>query len=469
MRRAALIALVLSPVGAFADGVTVTANPDGPGVRVTHDGAHPIIAVKVGDRGLLSLFPGETLIVDAAPDAMVSGRFQLADWRAALDDLSAPWAEYHLRTAGFYLDALAPGPDGTPTQAQNLVALAAVSSETVSGWVRGPPLRLALVARAAQHAPASLLASLLSATSPTATPPPWPEAYAALEPLPLLVREAIERQGAGALPALLAAPLWAADRGFSDPTLAWAFPSMRDAVGDALTSRGDAMAKRALTVLDAAAAEPSADRLAVALEGDQTEEAIALAVRAATSWSVHQTQPASAETARLACAILDVGVSNALRRARFLAAEAHLRLAGGACGDRRIYRERAADVFGALGEQAVGRGDLATAAQWFRAARFFGNRAIDKARLADTLAEISLLHFRDGELLVGNEYLDEARDVGPLRPRVMEALGARPKADPRAKLAIFVIIVFIGLFAVRRLRRVWVGDGARDGRLKRRR
>jgi hypothetical protein len=51
----------------------------------------------------------------------------------------------------------------------------------------------------------------------------------------------------------------------------------------------------------------------------------------------------------------------------------------------------------------------------------------------------------------------------------MEALGARPKADPRAKLAIFVIIVFIGLFAVRRLRRVWVGDGARDGRLKRRR
>ena len=89
--------------------------------------------------------------------------------------------------------------------------------------------------------------------------------------------------------------------------------------------------------------------------------------------------------------------------------------------------------------------------------------------MADTLAEISLLRFRDGALLAANAYLDEARDVGPLRPRVMEALGARPKADPRAKLAIFVIIVFMGLFVARRLRRVWSTDRGGARRLKRRR
>ena len=361
----ALIALIFGPVAASADGIKVTPNPDGPGVQVTHGGVHPVIAVKVGDRGLLSLFPGETLVVDAAPDATASGRFRLEDWREALNDLSAHWAEYHLRTAGFYLDTLDPGPDGTPNEAHNLTALSEASAEMVSGWVGGPPLRLALVARAAQHAPVTVLASLLLATSPTATPPPWPDAYAALDPLPLLVRDAIERQGARAVPALLAAPDWATDRGFSDPALAWAFPSVHGAVGAALRRRGDALATRALTVLDETAPTPAAEQLAAALDADRTDEAIALAVRAAARWHVHQTQPATADAGRLACATLDVAVINALRAARFLAAEAHLRLAGGACGDRRIYRERVADVFGALGEEAVGRGDLSTAAEGF--------------------------------------------------------------------------------------------------------
>ncbi len=107
--------------------------------------------------------------------------------------------------------------------------------------------------------------------------------------------------------------------------------------------------------------------------------------------------------------------------------------------------------------------------QWFRAENYFAKRAIDKARLADTLAEISLLRFKEGDLFAGSSYLQEAQDVDPMRPRVVEALGARPQADPRAKLGIFIIIVFLGLFAVRRLRRVWTTGEGRSAQLKRRR
>ena len=386
-----------------------------------------------------------------------------------MGDLSTPWAEYHLRTAGAYLDALTPGRDGIPKEASNVSALDAVESAVFTPWIQGPPLRLALVARAARHGPVALLSKMLSATSPTDAYPPWPEAYAILDTLPDLMRDAIEAKGAEIVPALLTHPVWAADRGFGDPVLGWAFPALRAEVRSALAGRRDPAAAAAL---DAVKVDPGADftaRLGAAMDADRMTEALALASHAAARWTVEGTAQPEAEAARLTCATLDGAVVTAMRGDRLLAAEAYLRLAGAACGDRRIYRERVADLFGAIGEESVGRGDFDDAVQWFHGAHYFGKRAIDKARLADTLAEISLLRFREGAVFEGSTYLDEAQDVDPLRPRVVEAVGIRPKADPRAKLGIFIIIVFLGLFAVRRLRRVWSIGGSRGRRLKRRR
>jgi len=463
------IALVVVPFTAIGQAITVHPHPSGAGVEVVHSGPHPVIALKIGERGLLSLFPGDRLHLDAAPDSDVSGRFPLGGWAAALGTLGAPWAEYHLRTAGAYLDALEPGRDGAPSEASNLAALRDVEPAVFAQWVETPPLRLALVARAARHAPVALLSAVLAATSPESIHAPWPEAYAILDTLPALVRDAIEAKGAKAVPALISSPAWAADRGLGDPVLAWAFRGQRTAVRAALAARTDPAASKALEVIETKLEDDFAQRLASAMEADRIEEALHLATHAAARWTMDESTTPSADAARLTCATLDGASVTAIRKNRLLAAEAYLRLAGAACGDRQIYRERIADLFGAIGEESVGRGDFGDAVQWFHGAHYFGKRAIDRARLADTLAEISLLRFREGEILEGSTHLDAAQDIDPLRPRVVEAVGVRPKADPRAKLGIFIIIVFLGLFAIRRLRKVWSLGGNGGGRLKRRR
>ena len=383
--------------------------------------------------------------------------------------MSAPWAEYHLRTAGAYLDTLDPGRDGAPKEAANIVALENVPAHVFGHWVHGEPLQLALVAQAARHVPVDLLVKLMGVTEPTDEHAPWPEEYAILDTLPALMRDAIEAKGSAAIPGLLAHPTWAKDRGFDNPSLAWAFPAHRKAVRQALTNRQDSAAKEALSVWKTGLDANFRAQLVAALESDHTREAARLAVAAAVRWMVNETKTLPADAARLTCATLDGAAVAMIRSHRLLAAEAHLRLAGAACGDRQIYRERVADLFAVMGEESVGRGDFESALPWFKGAHHFGHRAIDKARLADTLAEVSLLRFKEGDVVSGSAILDAAQAIDGLRPRVVEAAGVRPKADPRAKLGIFVIIVFLGLFAVRRLRKVWSIGGDRGRGLKRRR
>jgi len=322
--KALLLALLALPLEVFGQGITVQPHPSGAGVEVTHHGGQPVIALKVGERGLLSLFPGDRLHLQSAADATISGRFSLAHWGAALGDLSTPWAEYHLRTAGAYLDALTPGRDGIPKEASNVSALDAVESAVFTPWIQGPPLRLALVARAARHGPVALLSKMLSATSPTDAYPPWPEAYAILDTLPDLMRDAIEAKGAEIVPALLTHPVWAADRGFGDPVLGWAFPALRAEVRSALAGRRDPATAAAL---DAVKVDPGADftaRLGAAMDADRMTEALALASHAAARWTVEGTAQPEAEAARLTCATLDGAVVTAMRGDRLLAAEAYL-------------------------------------------------------------------------------------------------------------------------------------------------
>lgn len=398
---------------------------DGAVVRLTNTGAVPVLAVRAGDRTWARLAPGQR--VDAAPDTPIAtGRFPLEQWGEALQDLGGPWAETHLRTAGFYLDAVAPGPEGVPARAANLRLLQTVDPDVAAGWAQPPALRLGLAARAARHVPpGKLLDRLLSLASP-AVVSVWPPPYDVLEPLNTLLRVAIEAGGADALPVLLAHPDWAADRGLDVPGLARAFgpeiglpPATLDpsALPDALSAGDFAAAARA--------------GVAAALDGDTT-----------------------GDRARLACAALDVGAQRAVASERLLAAEAYLRLAAPLCGEAPTFRLRAASLLRAQGDRAHAGADLAGAVDWYRGALFLGDAAADRARLADTLADLALARFREDALTEGRVRLDEARDVDPLRPKVLAALDAAPSVDPRARVALVLVILFLLVFAVRRLRRV---------------
>jgi hypothetical protein len=417
------------------DGLAPTR--DGAVVRLTNTGAVPVLAVRAGDRTWARLAPGQR--VDAPPDVPIAaGRFPLEQWGEALGDLGGPWAETHLRTAGFYLDAVAPGPEGVPARAANLRLLQTVDAQVAAAWVEPPALRLGLVARAARHVPPGpLLDRLLSAASPDVVTV-WPPPYDVLEPLSTLLRVAIEAGGVAALPVLLAHPAWAADRGFDVPGLARAFGPE---VG-----------------------QPPAAVEADALSGALAAGDFAAAARAGVAAALEPST--TGDRARLACAALDVGAQRAVAAERLLAAEAYLRLAAPLCGETPAFRLRAASLLRAQGDRAHAGADLAGAVDWYRGALFLGDADADRARLADTLADLALARFREDALTEGRVRLDEAREVDPLRPKVLAALDAAPSVDPRARVALVLVILFLLVFAVRRLRRVLRPRGEGTPRLR---
>lgn len=385
------------------------------GLRLHNPGPAPVVALRVGEARLNRLGPGESATVRAAADAVVAGRFDPADWARALDDLSPGWADTHLRTAGHFLDTIDAGPAGAPDEALNLRLLAAIDPEAMAAWATGPPLRRVLAARAARHAPAAALGPLLAAVDPAETHPPWPATYAGLPPLVEGVRRAIEAHGTAALPALRAQPGWALDRGVGPQ-------------------------------LDPSQAPPDAPlRLASALEAGDFEAAAALAAGLAGG-------PLDPEVARMACGALDTAAQQALGRDRLLAAEGWLRLAGPVCGPD--LARRAAALFRARGDTRRAGGDLAGAAGWYRAGFWLAQAPPDRARLADTHAELALLRYGEGAFEAGEAHLEAARALDSLRPRVQAAIEARPTVDLRARVGIALIILVMGVFVLRRLGRV---------------
>lgn len=392
---------------------------------MSNPGPAPVVALRIGEARLARLGPGESAVVTAeAPAPAVAARFDPADWARALDDLAPGWAETHLRTAGHFLDTVDAGPAGDPDHAINLRLLAAVEPATAADWTRGPPLRLALVARALRHAPPEALPPLLAAVDPAVEHPPWPAAYAALPPLADAVRLAIEAHGAAALPALRAAPRWRADRGLDAGQL------------------------------DPDPPPPAADapaRLAAALGAGDFDAAAAIAARLVRGPLDPDADP---ETARRACGALDTAAQRALRAGRLLAAEGWLRRAAPVCGDDPATRDRAAALFRARGDLRRGRGDLVGAVGWYRPAFWLAEAPVDRARLADTHAELALLRYGEGAFAEGDRHLEAARALDSLRPRVQAAIDARPTADPRARVGIAFIALLMALFVARRLRRV---------------
>ncbi len=437
---ALLLLLLLLPAAAGAgaepgSGLVVERLPEG--FKITHAGTVPVIALRAGDRTLAQLAPGASLTVHAAEPPVVAARFPLDRWAEALGDVGPGWADVHLRTAGAFLDALDPGPDADPGRSRNLRLLATVDPQIAADWVGEGAVRLALAARAARHVPPGpLLDRLLAAALPTGDATPFEAPYDALEPLPDLVRLAIEGGGPAALPILLRHPVWAADRGFDEARLALAFE----------------------------AAAPPAATDAAAVDLDATVEALRHALGAgdfggalspAITLALAPAEACSGDAARMACAALDVNAQRATAADQWLAAQASLRLAAPLCGDSRSFRLRSAELLRAQGDGAFAAADLVTASGWYRGALFLGGDAADRARLADTLADLALLRLARDDLEAARPLVAQAKEIDPLRPRVQAALNALPTVDPRARAAIVIIILFLLVFAVRRLRRIF--------------
>ena len=94
----------------------------------------------------------------------------------------------------------------------------------------------------------------------------------------------------------------------------------------------------------------------------------------------------------------------------------------------------------------------------FERADFFDSSPKTEAELADTLAELSILRFREGEVDMARDYLEKAARIAAFRPKVMAARDADPGGNKKAKVGLIILICLIGFFVVRKLRRVWFGD-----------
>ena len=161
---------------------------------------------------------------------------------------------------------------------------------------------------------------------------------------------------------------------------------------------------------------------------------------------------------RLICAALDRGAQTAMKHHRWLAAYAFASLAVGPCGESPAIRSRIAELFRHRGDEAFERLRLTDALAWFEGGFWFAGEAADRVRLADTNAELAILRFREDKIPQANTFLESARVFDPLRPRVIEAGRFKPTSSPRARFGVLVIILFLGFYAIRRLKRALVGD-----------
>jgi hypothetical protein len=418
--------------------LTMSAPPvvtdDGGQVRVTNPGPAKLVGVRLGAHLLHALDPGESATLPATGvTGVVLGRYPPEDWPTALETLRPEESAFHLRTAGYLLDAIDGGPPGMPGRAANIRALRRADPEALAPAARpGEATQLALLARAARHVPAGPLLDRLLAAIPPDAAAPLPQPYDVLGPPSELVRRAIEQQGAAAGSVLARHGSWRRDRGLTD---------------DRLLAALDITPRPAAAGGPAAGSQEAFDALVADLEAGRFDSAAAHALGlAGPGW----TQPQASSI----CYALELSAGRDIAAGRWLAAEAQLNLASATCADTRGVRARTADLWRARGDDALARADVLGAVGWYRGAWMWAHDGRDKARLADTLADLARLQYAAELYPQGDRWLEEARDVDAFRKAVLEVGEARPRVDPRARVGLMIICVFLGVFALRRLRRV---------------
>ena len=176
------------------------------------------------------------------------------------------------------------------------------------------------------------------------------------------------------------------------------------------------------------------------------------------AWRLHDSKTLSKDQRRMICSGFDAGAAFHQGNQRFVAAFGYLMLLSAHCDDTPGQRERLADWFSIQGRSAFADLRLEAARVLFERAHFLDSSPKTEAELADTLAELAILRFREGEVDSARTYLDKAARIAAFRPKVLAAQDADPGGNKRAKIGIIIIICFIAFFAARKLRRVWFGD-----------
>jgi len=404
-------------------------------VSLQNPGPGDWVNLKVGDTEIPILKAGASQSLNEPVDTAVHGRFSVNTWSQALKNVSESRAEFHLRTAGFFLDVLQPGPEGDPRGAVNLVDLRHLDPAVLDDWAHLSPIAQRLLARAARHTSPAYVLQLMRRIMPNGVDVEARGAYADLESSAESVRIAIETFGHSAvvIQGLRTRPEWANDRGVSDLRVL-------SLLEDGSIEHSDS-AEVTPALIEAAAEAP--------------DQAPFIRMMASVALSPFSGADKNAALLKKACIELGRHANQMSQTGRWLAAEAYLRLVVTQCGDSPQVRDRLGEYYRRRAEESTERQDLVGAVDWMSAAYWVSRNQTEKHFLAETLAELSILRFRAQDSEAGRDFLKRARELDAFNAKVLEAGEYEPQVDPRARLGVGIVIVLLAFFAFRRLRKVW--------------
>ncbi len=428
----AMLCMMWTPGGVYGQVVIETS---GDGIRIRHPGPGTLVNLQIGSTEVARLNMGEDVWVNEDADAQVQGRFSSDTWPDALQDVSDHWAEFHLRTAGFYLDVLHPGPEGDPREAANVAELLHLDVEILADWDKRTPIAQRLLARAGRHASPAYVLRLMASARPMNDTAVTQGPYQGLDSVSASIRSALEAHGRSSLilNGLRSHPAWAADRGLVD--------------------------ERLLDILEGNTPEPTqpnsvgVDDIQAAMDLPDRNVLHRLLISVALLNRGENEGYQALEG--MACVELDRLSGRMSQSGRWMATEAYLRLVVKTCGDTPAVRDRMGEYYRRRAEECTQVQDLVGAVDWMSAAYWISQNRTEKQFLAESLAELSILRFRAKDVEAGRKYLDRARDLDPLNERVLEASEYEPEVDPRARIGVGIIIILLAFFAFRRLRKIW--------------
>ena len=442
LRRAQLwvvFTCLLSGYYAQAKGLRVEATERS--IDIHNDTKFTIVAAQYGETSLPSIGGGEVHRLSYSEGVLSGGRFLVSEWRGALAALSQHSSRLHLMTAGVYPDVLQPGLAGDPLSSANIHALTQYSGPTIVCSSEYSVTCLGLLAHASAHLPIQQLEYLLQTVPPESELGDYPPNFGDLPPLLNSIRDAFERWGPTEIQKITVPTPWLHDRGITSTLLL-----------------GVLKIKTPSGFLTQRIAKDFEGAYRAILSAYETGNDRAAAEWALEAWRLRSDRDILPEQHRIICSGFDAGAALHQRAERFVAAFGYLSLLSAYCDDTPSQRERYADWFSIQGRAAFSELRLEAARVLFERAYFFDSSPKTEAELADTLAELAILRFREGEVEIARTYLAKASRIAAFRPKVLAAQDADPGGNKRAKIGIVIIIGFLAFFAIRKLRRAWFGD-----------
>ena len=433
------IALGFVSCTTYAQGVHLKTDSDV--YEIENRTQYVIEGVRYGNQQFEVLQPKTSIRFPKSAGTLVGGRFRLSQWGEALRDPDKRLARFHMMTAAIYPDGLEPGLAGDPLSSTNVQHLRNYKGPPISCGAKPTGLCLGLLASASKYLPLEHLEYLLEVTAPSMKWPAHVGVYADLPAVGTSIRAAFELWGPAEVAQMSIPAIWLYDRGLSSSVLLHTL-----GIPEPDGFRTERIARDFNGAYEAIRS------------AYQSGNELAAAHWSLEAWRLHDSQNFSLSQRRVVCSGFDAGAAHHQSRDQYVAAFAYLMLLGTHCDDTPGQRERFADWFSMQGRQAFAELRLEAARVLFERAYFFESTPKTKAELADTLAELAILRFREGEIQTARKYVEKAVRIGAFRPKVLAAQDADPGGNKRAKIGILIIICFITFFVVRRLRRVWFGD-----------